>query len=149
MEEATLSTARGRYAISSTGSEWWDWAPERVRVRRREERAGDSDREPRTEFRPLAPYLLGQNRSVGDEVIDLRPELAAYFDVDGGVLVTDVPSQTPAADPGIRPGDVITRIDDVAVRSVQSLRLALSRADATIPLTLVRQGETRTVLLRR
>ena len=81
-------------------------------------------------------------------MIDLRSKLAAYFQVDGGVLVTDVPNHTPAAAAGIKPGDVITRIDDVAVRSVQGLRLTLSRADATIPLTLVRQGATVTVLLR-
>ena len=106
-------------------------------------------REPKAEFRPLAPYLLGQNRAVGAEVIDLRPELAAYFQVEDGVLVTDVPNNTPAAEAGINPGDVITRIDDIAVRSVQGLRLALSRAEATIPLTLVRQGATMTVILRR
>ena len=134
MEEATVSTASNRYALSfSTG---------RVQERERE-------REPRAEFRPLAPYLLGQNRAIGAEVMDLRPELAAYFQVDGGVLVTDVPNETPAAAAGIKPGDVITRIDGIAVRSVQGLRLALSRTDATIPLTLVRQGATRTVLLRR
>ena len=128
MEEATVVNAGNRYTMSFS--------------RRRE-------REPRAEFRPLAPYLLGQNRAVGAEVIDLRSELAAYFQVDGGVLVTDVPNETPAAAAGIKPGDVITRIDDVAVRSVQGLRLALSRAEATIPLTLVRQGTSMTVLLRR
>ena len=128
MEEATVVNAGNRYTMSfSRGRE----------------------REPRAEFRPLAPYLLGQNRAVGAEMIDLRSELAAYFQVDGGVLVTDVPNKTPAAAAGIKPGDVITRIDDVAVRSVQGLRLALSRAEATIPLTLVRQGTTMTVLLRR
>jgi membrane-associated protease RseP (regulator of RpoE activity) len=128
MEEATVVNAGNRYTMSfSRGRE----------------------REPRAEFRPLAPYLLGQNRAVGAEMIDLRSELAAYFQVDGGVLVTDVPNKTPAAAAGIKPGDVITRIDHVAVRSVQGLRLALSRAEATIPLTLVRQGTTMTVLLRR
>lgn len=128
MEEATVVNAGNRYTMSfSRGRE----------------------REPRAEFRPLAPYLLGQNRAVGAEMIDLRSELAAYFQVDGGVLVTDVPNKTPAAAAGIKPGDVITRIDHVAVRSVQGLRLALSRAEATIPLTLVRQGATMTVILRR
>ena len=166
MEEKTVSTASRRYGTTSTET-GWELEPERVRESVREELESveslesleeleavralvvRSRGERRAEFRPLAPYLLGQNRAVGAEVIDLRPELAAYFDVDGGVLVTDVPSETPAADAGIRPGDVITRIDDVAVRSVQGLRLGLSRADATISMTLVRQGETRIVLLRR
>jgi S1-C subfamily serine protease len=83
-------------------------------------------------------------------LIDLRPELATYFEgVEGGVLVVDVPDKTPAAAAGIEPGDVITQIDGVAVRSVQGLRLALARADATISLALVRKGMTSTVLLRR
>ncbi len=56
-----------------------------------------SDREPA--FRPLDLYLLGQNRAAGAEVVDLRPELAEYFHVDGGVLVVDVPEGTPAAWP--------------------------------------------------
>ena len=134
MEEAAVSTAGNRYAMSFS---------------RRDVPETDPAREPRADFRPLAPYLLGQNRAAGAEVIDMRPELAEVFQVDGGVLVVDVPDGTPAAVAGIRPGDVITRIDDVAVRSVQGLRLALSRANATIPMTLVRRGESRTVLLRR
>ena len=146
MEEATVSTASGRYGIPSTESVW---EIESVREIEHVCEEREAEREARASFRPLAPYLLGQNRVVGAEVIDLRQELAAYFDVDGGVLVTDVPRRTPAADAGIKPGDVITRIDDVAVRSVQGLRLALSRADATIAVTLVRQGQTRTILLRR
>jgi C-terminal processing protease CtpA/Prc len=148
MEETTVSTASGRYGIPSTESVW-EVESERRIERVREERETERERETRASFRPLTPYLLGQHRVVGAEVIDLRPELAAYFDVDGGVLVTDVPHRTPAADAGIKPGDVITRVDDVAVRSVQGLRLALSRAHATIPVTLVRQGQTRTILLRR
>ncbi len=147
MEEETVSTASGRYGIPSMESVW-EIESVREIEQVRGEREAERDREARASFRPLAPYLLGQNRVAGAEVIELRPELAAYFDVDGGVLVTDVPSRTPAADAGIKPGDVITRIDDVAVRSVQGLRLALSRADATISMTLVRQGQTRTILLR-
>lgn len=102
------------------------------------------------QFRPLTPYLLGRNRVAGAEVIDLRPELAAYFDgVEGGVLVVDVAPRTPAAISGIVPGDVITRMDQVAVRSVEDLRFGISQARDTLPLTLVRRGSSLQVLLRR
>ncbi|MDH3270448.1 MAG: PDZ domain-containing protein [Gemmatimonadota bacterium] len=101
------------------------------------------------EFRPLTPYLLGRNRVAGAEVIDLRPELAEYFEVTNGVLVTDVAPGTPAAIAGLVPGDVITRIDQVVIRSVEDLRLGVSRADDALPLTLIRQGASRQVLLRR
>ena len=101
------------------------------------------------EFRPLTPYLLGRNRVAGAEVIDLRPELAEYFRVEGGVLVVDVPRGTPANMAGILPGDVVTRIDQVVVRSVEDLRFGVAQAGDTLPISLIRQGLSIQVLLRR
>lgn len=101
------------------------------------------------EFRPLTPYLLGRNRVAGAEVSDLKPELAAYFEVEGGVLVLDVAPRTPAAIAGLRPGDVITRIDRVGVRTVDDLRFGVSMAGETLPITVIRQGASVQVLLRR
>lgn len=101
------------------------------------------------EFRPLTPYLLGRNRVAGAEVIDLKAELAEYFGVGRGVLVVDVAEGTPASLAGIVPGDVITRIDQVGVRSVEDLRFGVSMAGDTLPISLVRQGTSVQVLLRR
>jgi membrane-associated protease RseP (regulator of RpoE activity) len=100
-------------------------------------------------FRPLTPYLLGSNRVAGAEVIDLRPGLAEYFRVDSGVLVVDVAPGTPAAIAGIQAGDVIVNLDRVQVRTVDALRLGISRAGDTLPVTLVRRGSSLEVLLRR
>jgi membrane-associated protease RseP (regulator of RpoE activity) len=100
-------------------------------------------------FRPLTPYLLGSNRVAGAEVIDLRPGLAEYFRVDGGVLVIDVAPGTPAATVGMQAGDVIVKLDRVQVRSVDALRLGISRAGDTLPVTLIRRGSSLEVLLRR
>jgi membrane-associated protease RseP (regulator of RpoE activity) len=99
------------------------------------------------EFRPLTPYLLGRNRVAGAEVIDLEPELARYFDVTGGVLITRVAEGTPASISGLLPGDVVTRIDRVAIRSVEDLRVAVSVADDAVPVTLIREGQSRQILL--
>ena len=104
---------------------------------------------PTAEYRPLTPYLLGRNRVAGAEVVDLKPELAEYFQVEGGVLVVDVAPRTPAALAGIVPGDVITRIDQVGVRTVEDLRFGVSMAGETLPISLVRQGASIQVLLRR
>jgi membrane-associated protease RseP (regulator of RpoE activity) len=101
------------------------------------------------EYRPLTPYLLGRNRVAGAEVIDLKPELAQYFGVERGVLVVDVAAGTPASLAGIVPGDVITQIDQVGVRSVEDLRFGVSMAGDTLPIFLVRQGTSVQVLLRR
>ena len=101
------------------------------------------------EFRPLTPYLLGRNRVAGAEVIDLRAELAQYFEVEGGVLVVDVAPGTPASLAGIVPGDVIIRLDQVGVRSVEDLRFGVSQASESLPISLIRQGVSIQVLLRR
>lgn len=134
MTEETVSTAGTLYGVAST-------PPRGVPL---------SDALPVTKsgFRPLAPYLLGQNRAAGAELLDMSPEMDEVFDVDGGVLVTEVLTGTPAALAGIKPGDVIVRVDQIAVRSIEGLQLALSRAGSGIPLTLMRRGVTRTVLLR-
>jgi membrane-associated protease RseP (regulator of RpoE activity) len=100
-------------------------------------------------LRPLAPYLLGESRAAGAEVVDLRPELAEYFQVDGGVLVVDVPQGTPAHMAGIHPGDVITHVGDAVVRSIPDLRQGLGRAAPELSITLVRKGTHLQVLLVR
>jgi len=100
-------------------------------------------------FRPLDVYLLGQNRAAGAEVVDLRPELAEYFGVEGGVLVVDVAEGTPAALAGIQPGDVLTHIGRLPVLSIQELRKGLAGTGAEIPVTVVRKGHQIQLLLVR
>ena len=101
------------------------------------------------EFRPLTPYLLGRNRVAGAEVVDLKPELATYFQVEGGGLVVDVAPATPAALAGIVPGDVIVGIDQADVRSVEDLRFGVSSIRESVPVELIRRGEVRRVELHR
>jgi membrane-associated protease RseP (regulator of RpoE activity) len=150
MSEAARATAGFDYGISgwlSAGPSWLtggplppEWLPVTAAPPQPEQPAP---------FRPLTPYLLGSNRVAGAQVIDLRPELAQYFAVEGGVLVVDVSPGTPAAIAGLVPGDVIVRMDQVGIRSVEDLRLGVSRAGDTLPLSLVRRGSTVQVLLRR
>ena len=135
MAEAARQTAGLQYTIAAPGGQSNVLVPE----------GGD----PRAEFRPLTPYLVGRNRVAGAEVTNIRPELAEYFGVSGGVLVLDVSAGTPAALAGIVPGDVITRLDQVGVRSVEDLRFSISMAGESLPLSLVRQGASIQVLLRR
>ncbi len=110
---------------------------------------GDAPWDSVSVYRPLAPYLLGQNRVAGAEVVDLRPELAEYFQVEGGILVVNVPDRTPASSAGIQPGDVLIRMDGAPLRSIDDLRRGLVRAADDLPVTLVRKGRTIQVLLKR
>ena len=100
-------------------------------------------------FRPLTPYLLGSDRVAGAQVIEVQPELGAYFGVERGLLVVDVSPGTPAAIAGLRPGDVVTRLDQVGVRTVDELRFGVAQAGDTLPVTIVRRGASLQVLLRR
>jgi S1-C subfamily serine protease len=134
MAEAARHTAGFKYAVPTP-----DVSPTVVGARAPEA----------PEFRPLTPYLVGRNRVAGAEVVDLQPELAQYFEVAGGVLVVDVAAGTPAAMAGIIPGDVITRIDQVGVRSVEDLRFGVSVAGDSLPVAIIRQGNSMQVLLRR
>jgi S1-C subfamily serine protease len=81
--------------------------------------------------------------------MDINSDLAEALQVESGVLVLEVPDGTPAGLAGIKAGDVIIRIDQVLVRSVDDLRVGLSRATAETPVTLIRRGTSRQVLLRR
>lgn len=98
---------------------------------------------------PLAPYVLGENRVAGAEVVEVRPELAEYFQVDGGVLVVDVAKGTPAEKAGILPGDVITAVAGAPVLSVADLRRGLARTGVDPDVTVVRKGRTLQVSLPR
>ena len=82
---------------------------------------------------------------IGIEPGELTPELAQTFgaDVGQGVIVTGVLNSGPAAQAGIRPGDVITRVGGQPIRTVSEL---LTRISALTPgqpseFLLQRRGE--------
>ena len=60
---------------------------------------------------------FGSQRRLGISVVPLSDQLAAYFGVKEGVLVSEVTSGTPAATAGIQAGDVITAVNGRAVMS--------------------------------
>ncbi len=117
-------------------------------VRAASDRPVDHDAVVAARFTPLAPYALGQNRAAGAEIVDLRPEMADYFQVERGALVVDVPTGTPAARAGIVPGDVIVRVGGRVVTSVADFRRNLSLAGLPANIALVRKGRSVEVLIR-
>jgi len=78
---------------------------------------------------------------------DMTPELASAVGLQSarGVLVTAVQLESPAASAGIRPGDVITAIDDVEVADGRDAlnRIAAMRPGTVVRLALWRDGTLR------
>lgn len=141
-----LATAMAEAARATAGLEYAQRVPGVASTA--SPRSASLERE-REEFRPLTPYLLGRNRVAGAEVVEVKPEMAPYFGVQGGVLITEVVDGTPASMAGLIPGDVITHIDRVVVRSVEAFRFGVSQAQETLPITLVRKGVAVQLLLPR
>lgn len=68
----------------------------------------------------------------------------------GGLVVVGVAAESPAAQAGIAPGDVIVSIDAERVRDADvARRLLFGRAGAPVTLALRRDQETRAVVLVR
>lgn len=64
-----------------------------------------------------------------------------------GVVVTNVIPQSPAATIGVKPGDIITRVNDTAIANVRDFyRLINDRAASKIAFTVNRDGTTVTTL---
>ena len=72
--------------------------------------------------------LIGRGSGrLGVSVSDLQPQLADYFGVTDGVLVTSVTSDSPASKAGVKAGDVITTLNGSSVSSPSDLRTRASR----------------------
>jgi membrane-associated protease RseP (regulator of RpoE activity) len=66
--------------------------------------------------------------SLGVSVTPVTGQLADYFGVKSGVLVSSVWENTPAAAAGIKAGDIITAVDGRSVTSAADITDAMRRA---------------------
>jgi len=91
-------------------------------------------------------FALG-NRRIGVSTQTLSKQLAEYFGVkDGGVLITSVTENSPAAKAGLKAGDVITAIDGEKVASPGDLTRGLGKKETgDVSLTVMRDKNVRTV----
>ena len=74
--------------------------------------------------------------------------MAGYFGVPGkgGVLITSVRENSPAAKAGLKAGDVITEVDGKAINGLEDLLRAInSKEEGEINLTIVRDKEQRAI----
>ncbi len=87
------------------------------------------------------------NRRIGVSTQSLTKQLADYFGVkDGGLLITSVNDNSPAAKAGLKAGDVIRAVDGEKVTSPGDVSRAISKKeDGPVSLTIIRDRNTRTV----
>jgi membrane-associated protease RseP (regulator of RpoE activity) len=93
-------------------------------------------------------YVLGGGRCIGVTTTPLTDQLADYFGVsrDGGVLVTSVLENSPAAKAGLKAGDIITEVDGERVKSTADLaRLVSRKDDGEVTLAVTRDRNRRSV----
>jgi len=86
----------------------------------------------------------GRGRKLGLSYQELGDQLARYFKVEGGVLVTDVDEDGPAGKAGIKAGDIIVRVGGKAVNDGGDLREALRDAadDGNATIGVQREGRS-------
>jgi bifunctional DNase/RNase len=90
-------------------------------------------------------------RRLGIRTQDLTSELAALFNVghDSGVIVADVESGGLAAIAGIERADIITKINNAAIKSANDLErvLAAAKAPVQIKLDVIKKGKPTTIVI--
>lgn len=93
-------------------------------------------------------FMLGNSRRIGVSTMALTKQLADYFGITGGrgVLVTSVTEGSPAAQAGVRAGDVITAVDGEAVDSSGELSRVINRKkEGEVALTIIRNKSQQTI----
>jgi serine protease Do len=83
---------------------------------------------------------------------ELTDDLARSFEFEGesGVLIDDVDPAGPGHAAGLRPGDIVARVDGTSVRDMADLRNRIAQAGpgATVRLDAWRNGQTRELSVR-
>jgi len=94
-------------------------------------------------------FSFGGNRRIGVSTQTLSKQLADFFGVkDGGLLITSVNENSPAAKAGLRAGDVITAVDGEKVASSGDVVRAINKKqDGDVTLTIIRDRNSRTITL--
>ncbi len=97
----------------------------------------------------LVTYGEVRRGRLGVHAQDITPEIADALgvDLDQGAIITQVMRGSPAANAGIKAGDLVIAADGEPVRSATHLRnkIGLLRVGETIELTVLRDGDRHTL----
>jgi serine protease Do len=135
------------FVYRNFGQDFGNQLRERLRTELAPERFHVEMPELRHEFIAGVPgnftfFTRGTTR-LGISADELTPQLAEYFGVKTGVLVTTV--EGAAKDAGLRAGDVVTKVGTTSIESVADLRRALTNATGDVSLVVMRDKKEQTV----
>ena len=87
-----------------------------------------------------SPAWRGRGPVLGVDAMPLEGQLADYFGIQNGVLVTSVNRGSAAEKAGLKAGDVIVKVEDTRVAGPGDISRALRSAGSgrSVPLTVVR-----------
>ncbi len=110
-------------------------------------RAEEMSKEKWEEMARKHPGLFGgPTRRIGVATNALGKQLADYFGVTHGILVSSVEAASPAEKAGLKAGDIVTEADGRKVEDADDLTSALSaKEEGEVTLTVVRDRKSRTV----
>jgi serine protease Do len=110
---------------------------------------------PFPEYRQALPvlenfvYRIGGSRILGVEVAPLTPELAKEFSIEQGtgLMVTRVHKATTAEKAGLRPADIIVKVDNQRINNNNDLRKVLDELEdnKAVLVELYRKGEMKKI----
>ncbi|HKP38595.1 MAG TPA: PDZ domain-containing protein [Pyrinomonadaceae bacterium] len=91
-------------------------------------------------------FTWSSHRRIGVSTQPLSKQLAEYFGVTEGILITSVTENSPAAKAGLKAGDIITAVDGEKVDSPGDVsRVINKKQEGSVTLTVVRDRNTRSV----
>jgi len=90
-------------------------------------------------------YAWRETPFVGVKMQELNGQLAEFFGVEGGILITEVVADSPAARAGLKAGDVLINWNGAIMQGPSDLTADLrdSKENDIVLATVVRKGETR------
>jgi serine protease Do len=83
-------------------------------------------------------FPFGERQRLGVQLLPVSDQLATYFGVKGGVLVTSVEADSPAARAGLKAGDVIVTVNSRAVSDAGDVANEVGRGGSDLSLTVMR-----------
>ncbi|MBC7899509.1 MAG: PDZ domain-containing protein [Saprospiraceae bacterium] len=88
----------------------------------------------------------GSSRRIGVNTTPLTKQLSEHFGVSGGVLVSNVRVDSPAAKAGLRAGDLIVEVDGKQVsRELDLIRSISEKKEGDVSLTIVRDRSRQSI----